>query len=156
MVDHFGTKALRKVVDAAVCFRPWDEIKEYDKNNDLKSIKIEVNNTHTYEFCQANGFWRIEKKTEKTGFAFVKIDGSFVEEVKPSEIKYFIHSWIKKNHLSTKIRNVFYRTTQISEGSLSGNLGVANLNFISFDRHAQLFYFPPNIVTGKQIGRAHV
>lgn len=145
-LQHYSTAYLKKIVNNSLCFRPWDKVIEYDKNENIKAIKFVINNAQAYEFLYAHGFQRIEKKNEKTGFTFIRVNKNVVQEIKPSEIKYFVHQWLKNNGYDVKLRNIFYRTTQLNENSLSGNLDVAELDFSDNDSESQLFFFQNKIV----------
>jgi hypothetical protein len=138
---HFSDWALERVIASSITFKPWDEIVEYNKKKKINKIEYAINNAQCYEFMYANGFHRVEKKNEKSGFTFVRVEKNIVKEIKPVEIKSFIHEWLKQNGYGAKLRNVFYRTTQLNEASLNGNLDVAEFDFTDHDKHHQMFYF---------------
>jgi len=140
-MQFHSKSALKEIVKNSLGFQPWDKIVEMDKEGNPKEIKYVLNNAQAYEFLYANGFHRIEKKNDKTGFTFIRIHKNIVEEIKPSEIKFFVHKWLKNHGYEVKLRNMFYRTTQLNEAGLSGNLDVAELDFNDHDKTSQLFFF---------------
>lgn len=145
-MQFYSVSSLKYIVKNALCFQPWEKIVEMDKEGNIKEIKYVLNNAQAYEFLYANGFHRIEKKNDKTGFTFIRITKNVVEEIKPSEIKFFVHKWLKANGYEVKLRNMFYRTTQLNEASLNGNLDVAELDFSDHDKNSQLFFFKNKII----------
>jgi hypothetical protein len=102
--------------------------------------KYDVDNVQCYEFLRLSGFYRMESKNEKTGYIFVRIQGNIVEEVNYLQVKDYVNNFLKAKHESTKVRNTFFRTNQLSESSLN-NLEVIDIDFTDFTKDSQFLFF---------------
>lgn len=151
-------KAFKKLVETALPFKFWDEQPAYDKEGNRKikfgrpQMVYELNHVCTYNFLQMNGFYRYPTDKAKEGYVFIQIDGNKVTKVDSNIIKNYIHNFLKERQLPEDLRNMMYRSPQLSETSLS-NLEDFEPNFKHFGRDFQYIFFDNTIwkVTGDAI-----
>ena len=127
------------------------------KTNEFKGIKYEFNNTQAYLFLYAAGFYRYEMKNEKDGYVYIKLEKNIVKIVKPIEIKTFVHNYVEKRHHKIGVRNMMYRTRQLSPGQLE-NLKYITLDFKNFGKDYQFMFFKNKIwkITRNSIEEASI
>lgn len=130
--------------NTAVPLRFWDVEKS------LKgSINYFINHTSFYHFLKANGYSRYNDKTNRFGYVYLKINGNIVEKIEPdgrnnikTNIKDFINCYLEKNDYPVGLRNMFYKTKQTDESSLSNLSQKIDLDFKSYDKDFQYWFFP--------------
>ncbi|NPA44420.1 MAG: hypothetical protein GXO49_02695, partial [Chlorobi bacterium] len=117
---------------------------EYDKGGNLKKYNINV--TAFYEFLKANGFYRLEDKSNKNGYIYIRIDNNVVERIEPDRIKNyvkdFVNAYLEKNLHPIALRNTFYKSRQTDEPYLSNLPLHKNIDFKDFDKDYQYWFFP--------------
>ncbi len=132
-----------KLVETALPYRFWDRKPQYvGRGSDrmLVGYNYEFNNVQAYNFLAKNGFFRLRTEARKTGYMFIKVDGNIVRETEGNEVKNFIHDFLRERMLDNDLRNAMYRTTQLSESSLS-NLPFIDIEFNDTDKHEQYYIF---------------
>lgn len=145
-LKYYTKKAFKKLVETALPFRFWDEQPAYDKEGNQKfrfgrpQMVYELNHVCAYNFLQMNGFYRYPTDKTKEGYIFIHVDGNIVKKVDSNIIKNFIHGFLKERQMPEDLRNVMYKSPQLSETSLS-NLEEFEPNFKHFGRDYQYIFF---------------
>jgi len=125
----------------AIPLRFWD--KELDKKNKFK--RYIFNNNSFYRFLETNGYKKYSDKTNKQGYIYLKIKNKIVEKIEPekikSDVKDFINSYLIKHYKPITLRNMIYKSKQTDEGSLSNLRNSNNLDFNTFGKDYQYFFF---------------
>lgn len=136
----YGKKAFSDLVDTALPYRFWDKEAQFTRDGKFKKMGYTFNNVQAYNFLCKNGFFRFKSENEKDGYIYIRIEGNFVTEVESNDIKNFIHKFLEDRKMDIELRNTFYRSNQLSEGSLS-NLPIIDIDFTDFDKSCQYFFF---------------
>lgn len=139
--NHFTKFDFDKLVKSAIPYRFWDQEPQFDKKGNFKGYGYVFNNVHAYNFLQKNGFWRYQSENAKDGYIFIRIVGNTVMQVDANDIKNFIHSFLEERQMDVKLRNTFYKSTQLSEGSLSNLKENAGIDFSDFEKDSQFMFF---------------
>lgn len=124
----------RKLLKVAMPLKFWDE-----EITD-RGIRYHFNNSHAYFFLVSNGFYRIENKNVKGGKQLIKITDNIVKEIEADEAKGYINNFLTARYLPIQLRNVVYKTNQLSDGSLS-NLPDIKIDFTDYGKHFQFLFF---------------
>lgn len=143
----------KQLIKTALPYQFWEVEYVKSKYSDKWKENYTVLNTELYNFLAKNGFYRLELQNEKDGYIFIKITDNVVKRIKPSVVKDFINTFLEERQFSPRLRDAFYRSTQINETSLQ-NLPLIDINFTSFDRESQYFFFKNKtaLVTKTKIG----
>ncbi len=129
----------KELLSTALPYQFWDV--EYSKTKSGKwKENYSILNTELYNFLHRNGFYRLVLENEKEGHIYIHITDNIVRQIKPNEIKAYVHNFLEKRYLSPRLRDAFYNTPKLSETSLS-NLKVIEIEFKDFDKHTQFFFF---------------
>jgi len=152
---YWKVKDFRDLVTTALPYRFWDRKPQYTgRGSDriLTGYNYEFNNVQAYNFLSKNGFYRLATEARKTGYMFIKVEGNIVRETEANEVKNFVHEFLKERLLDNDLRNAMYRTTQLSESSLS-NLPFIEIEFNDTDKHEQYYIFQNTTlqITGTEI-----
>lgn len=152
---YFKARDFQDLVNTALPYRFWDRKPQYaGRGSDrvMTGYSYEFNNVQAYNFLSKNGFYRLATETRKNGYMFVKIEGNVVREIEANEVKNFVHEFLKDRMLDNDLRNAMYRTTQLSESSLS-NLPFIEIEFNDTDKHEQYYIFQNTTlqITGDEI-----
>ena len=145
-LKYWGATSFKKLYENALPFKFWDEMQKTDKEGNAiwkfgRPVYIyEFNNVRGYNFLQMNGFWRFADAKYKEGYRLIKVDNNIVRDVLANEVKNYIHKFLKERQLPEDLRNVMYRTPQLSESSLS-NLDEIDLNFKHYGHDFQYLFF---------------
>ncbi len=140
-LDIFDRHDFDKLVKSAIEYKFWDEIPVYDKNGDIKNYRYEFNNVRAYNFIQKSGFFRIQWKTSKDGFEYIQIVGNIVKVITSKDIKAFINHFLATRFTEDqKLRNTFYRSSQLKDDSLD-NLAFVELDFVYYGKDFQFMFF---------------
>lgn len=145
-LKHYKKYDFDQLVKTALPYQFWDQEQRVDKEGDPvfkfgKPVWSYVfNNVRAYNFLYWNGFARYKSEKEKEGFFFIKIDGHVVRKVETSEIRDFVNSFLEKKFFGEDLRNVVYRSPQLSETSMA-NLPMVELDFQPYDAHTQFMFF---------------
>lgn len=137
---YWGKKAFAELVQTALPYRFWDREAQYDKKGQFKKMGYTFNNVQAYNFLSKNGIFRYKSENEKQGYVYIRIEGNIVTEVDANDIKNFIHKFLEDRKMDIELRNTFYRSNQLSEGSLS-NLPIIDVDFTDFDKSCQYLFF---------------
>ncbi len=137
-LKYWNQNDFKKVFASSYPFQFWDELITY--SNKKKTVSHEVNNVHLYNFIEKMGFYRFKPDPESDDFIFIKITDNKVKRINPNSIKTFINEFLENRNISVPIRNMFYRSPQLTENSLA-NLKFANPDFDDFDKDHQYFNF---------------
>jgi hypothetical protein len=149
-LKYWRTASFKKLVENALPFKFWEEMIARTKDGDYKykfgriQYVYEFNNVRGYNFLQMNGFWRYADEKYKEGYRLIKIDGNMVRDVLANEVKNYIHKFLKERQMSEDLRNVMFRSPQLSEASLS-NLDVIDLDFKNYGHDYQYLFFEDKI-----------
>ncbi|MGJ1228818.1 hypothetical protein ACR78H_25040 [Sphingobacterium siyangense] len=143
-LQHYRAYDFKQVINTALPYRFWDYKPNYSGKGDDKvqiGFKYEFNNVQAYYFLGKNGFYRLATPTEKDGYMFVKVEGNIVTQIKGNEVKNYVHKFLKDRYMPAELRNSMYKTTQLSDSSLS-NLPLIEINFDDNSKHDQYYFFP--------------
>lgn len=130
----YSHKAFKKLVETALPYKFWD-VKVQDEG-----LKYRVNSLQMYNFLQRNGWHRFRLENEKEGYTYVHINNNVVKQVKPIDIRSYIHNFLEAEKKEIELRNTFYDTTRLNENSIS-NLQEIEIDFNDFDKHSQYMFF---------------
>lgn len=139
--NHYKKYDFDELVKSALPYRFWDMEPQYNKKGDFKGFGYTFNNVHAYNFLQKNGFWRYQSENTKEGYIFIQIVGNVVSEVQGNDIKNFIHKFLEERKMDVKLRNTFYKSTQLSDASLSNLKINNNIDFRDYDKDSQFMFF---------------
>jgi hypothetical protein len=131
-------KDFDKLVEAALPYKFWDEVPQYNKQGKKVGINYDCNNTHLYWFLGQNGFYQFTNKNETD--IYIHIVGNIVTEVDTKKIRKYINAFLSERNVETKLRNTFYRTTQLNASSFE-NLPHITVDFNDFDKETQWLFF---------------
>jgi hypothetical protein len=149
---YWRKKDFKGLVEVAYPFRFWDEEIAYDKEGNPKrkfgrlAMSYQFNNVYGYSFLSHSGFGRFLSEKEKEGYFFVRIEGGRVKKVDGNEIKNYIHDFLETytfpdgKRVVEDLRNVLYRSPQLSESSLS-NLRTVAPDFRYYGPDFQYVFF---------------
>jgi len=128
-----------KLKNTAMTMRFWDK--------DKKTGYV-INNMAFYQFLQANGYWRIEDKNNKFGYAYIKLEGKIVQKINPdgkpnvkNHVKDFVNRYMENNILPIELRNMFAKTRQTDENILSSLKFNDKLDFRTYGKDYQYIFF---------------
>jgi hypothetical protein len=143
-LNYYSAYDFKQVIRTALPYRFWDLTPKY-KGTGPDRVQAgwtyEFNNVQAYNFLSKNGFNRLESVAKKSGYMFIKVQGNIVTEIDCNEVKNFVHSFLKSRLMDNDLRNSMYRTSQLSEASLS-NLPLIELVFNDTGKQEQFFMFP--------------
>lgn len=129
-----------KLVDTAIPYRFWDEKAMYSRDGKFKGMDYDFNNVHAYNFLQKNGFYRLPVGDKDNDFEYIRINGNTVFKTNTIKIKSFIKGFLQERSMDVALRNAMFRTTQLSESSLT-NLDEIQLEFKDFTPFSQFLFF---------------
>lgn len=144
-LNHFNFHQFKKLVDTALPYRFWEKESRFNRKGEYVGEGYVADPVQLYNFLQKNGFWQFENEGEKTGRMFIHTQDNIVSETKPTDIKNWIHQYLKDNYFDKQLRNIFYKTPLLSDNSLS-NLPTITLDMRSSAPHHQYFFFNNTIV----------
>ncbi|KAA2218283.1 hypothetical protein [Maribacter flavus] len=124
----------KKLIEVAVPMKFWEE--SYSDGG----IKYYFKNTRAYHFLQHQGFGRYENQNTKDGYVFVRQHHGIVKVIKPVDVKGFATNFLIERQMPENLRDVIYKTSQLSENSLS-NLPYVEIDFTDADAHSQHIFF---------------
>lgn len=139
--NHYTKYDFDKLVKSAIPYRFWDSEPQYNKNKEFKGNAYVFNNVHAYNFLQKNGFWRYQSENNKDGYIFIRIVGNTVMQVDANDIKNFIHQFLEERQMEVKLRNTFYKSTQLSDNSLSNLKENTFIEFSDYEKDSQFMFF---------------
>lgn len=140
---YWKAKDFELLLKTALPYRFWDRKPQYAGRGEdrlLTGYAYDFNNVQAYNFLSKNGFYRLESLAKKIGYMFVKIEGNIVREVESNEVKNFVHNFLQERLLDNDLRNAMYRTTQLSDSSLS-NLPFIDIEFNDSGKGQQYYIF---------------
>ncbi|MFN3381002.1 MAG: hypothetical protein ACK41O_16205, partial [Runella zeae] len=149
---YYRKKDFKGLVEVAFPYRFWDEEYMVDKDGNRKKkfgrwqMNYQFNNVYGYNFLSQMGFGRFISEKEKDGYFFVKIEKNVVKRVEANDIKNYLHSFLENytrpngSRILEDLRNVLYRSPQLSESSMS-NLRSVEPNFRYYGTDFQYFFF---------------
>ena len=136
---HYNYYDFKELVKIALPYQFWEEFMTKSPSGKWKTT-FEVKNTRMYNFLRKNGFFRIELQNEKTGYIYIQIVDNVVKQIKANEVKSFVNSFLASRAMDENLRDTFYRSNQVNEGSLS-NLPTIEIDFSDYDKTNQFFFF---------------
>jgi hypothetical protein len=135
---YYTAKEFKELVKAALPYRFWSMVPEMDKKGKPKGFAYHPINTNLYWFLKQNGFHTLVKKNKTE--IYIHIQGNVVKEVEPKDIKRFVNDFLENRIEDVKLRDVFYKTTQVSSTSLE-NLKPIQVKFKDFSKTSQILFF---------------
>jgi hypothetical protein len=143
---HFRPYELRQLVKTALPYQFWEEYWSKDKDTGKFKTSYQVRNTRMYNFLRKNGFGRIELENEKTGYLYIQIIHNIVREIKANEVKNYVNKFLETRGMDEILRDTFYRSTQVNEGSMS-NLPIVDIDFSNSEADTQFFFYENGTVS---------
>jgi len=139
---------LKKLIEFAVPMKFWDESWQDT------GVKYFFKNVRAYHFLQHMGFGRYEIQNSKDGFVWIRRHNGVVKIVRSSDVKGFVNEFLIQRQMPENLREVVYKTTQLSEGSLV-NLPFVEIDFTDADKQSQHLFFKNEVwkVTPEEIER---
>lgn len=137
---YWTKKDFENLVKTALPYQFWDCVPMYKKNGEFIRYNYKINNVQSYNFLYRNGFGRYKQDNKKEGYIFIKIEGNIVKEIDAIIVKDFINNFLKSRHTDVNLRNIFFRSNQLSESSMS-NLAYFEIDFSDFSRKDQYLFF---------------
>lgn len=141
--DFFKYKTaydFRELFKVAYPYRFWDEQKQFNKSGEFTGMQYVPNNVYLMSFLADNGFYRYKTENEKEGYIYVQIMDNIVREVKPKDIRDYVNNFLLSRYMDVRLRNAFYRTAQLNEGSIS-SLPYIEIDFTDHSKGAQWMFF---------------
>lgn len=132
-------KQMRELCKAALPYRFWDEVPEYDRQGNFRKMKYDVNNVHLLNFLGGCGFGRLRMKKSEEDL-YVHIDKNIVKRVRTRDIRDFINRFLEQRNMDIPLRNTFLRSAQLNDSALM-NLPSVELDFTAFDQKSQYLFF---------------
>lgn len=145
-LNHWKKWDFDQLVKTALPYQFWEHETRVDKEGKVvmkfgKPVMSYVfNNLRAYNFLYWNGFSRFESQKEKEGYFFIKLDNHVVKQVMGSQIKDYINRFLELRYQPEDLRNLVYRSPQLSETSLS-NLPIRSLDFKPYGPDYQFLFF---------------
>lgn len=127
-------REIERMLKLALPCRFWD-VEVSDKGE-----KYSFNNVCAYYFLNCNGYYTIDDPNRKEGFSYIKVTGNTVENIKPKDMQRFVDNWLEELEMPIALRNMMYKTNQLSETSLM-RIRQADLDFSDYGKDYQLFFF---------------
>jgi len=141
--NYFTPYDFKDLLRVALPYRFWDRVPKFaGKGSDRVEVGTQYvfNNVHAYNFLAKCGYFRIKFDDSKTGFKFVQKIGNIIQEVEANEIKNYIHTFLAQRFMEVDLRNAMFRTTHLSENSLS-NLPIVDIEFKDTGKNFQYVFF---------------
>lgn len=142
-LNYFSKKDFKLLVESALPYRFWEKKARFEGRGDNKffaGYDYDFDNVQAYNFLVKNGFGRLTAGDKKTDWMYVRRVGNIVYEQHPNDVKGFIHTFLKDRLHDKNLRNAMFRTTQLSEGSLS-NLDIVDIDFTDHTKDSQFVFF---------------
>jgi hypothetical protein len=137
-LKYWKRKDFDGLVKAALPYKFWDEVAQYDKKGKFTGMNYECNNTHLYWFLSQNGFYQYTNKNEID--QYIHLDGNIVKDIDAKKIRKFINNFLAERNVETKLRNTFFRTTQLNATSFE-NLPHTEIDFTDYSMDSQWLFF---------------
>jgi len=128
------SKLLKSLIEDAVPMKFWGEI------TTDQGTKYVFKNTRAYHFLQHLGFGRYENQNSKEGYVWIRSHHGIVKIVRPVDVKGFVTNFLIERRMNEDLKDVIYKTSQLSESSLS-NLPYVELDFTDADKDSQHLFF---------------
>lgn len=140
--EHYDqvSKNFGNLVKAALPYKFWDEIKQYNRNGDFTGYKYDVNNVHLYNFLAGCGFYRLKTLNKNDDDYYIQVKGNVVAQVRTQQIRDFVNGFLAERNYPVPLRNAFLRSTRMNETSLM-NLPTTELDFSFSERGCQYMFF---------------
>lgn len=107
---------------------------------DKGKAKYEINTAYLYNFLTLNGYYILRDENSDTS-RFIHIDGNIVEQIKVTDIREFVRTWVTDRHEEVAVVNLVLGTSKLFPASLE-SLDRVTLDFTSFTPTSQFFFFP--------------
>lgn len=143
---HYTIKSFKSLVETALPYQFWNEEFAYNRKTNepimvggRQKVQYQVSNVPLYNFLQNNGFWKFNMN-ENNDDHFIKITGNVVKEIEPKEVRFFINDFLEERKQPVDLRNTFYRSNQLGDGSFS-NIKTREIDFKDHDKDCQFLFF---------------
>ncbi len=138
---HFKPSFFHLIKNASNPLRFWNP--KFDKKKKITGYTFD--NTPFYNFLESIGFYKYEDLNNKQGYLYVRIVDNIVEKIEPelikNRVKTLINNYLIKGYKSKLLRNMFYKTKQAEENSITNISYTNTLNFKTYDKDFQYFFF---------------
>jgi len=129
----------KQLIKTALPYQFW-RVEYLPKKGGGYKTAYYVKNTRLYNFLGKNGFARLEIENEKDGYIYIQIENNIVRQIKANDVKNYVHEFLKSKKLDEDLRDMFYRSTQLGDTSMS-NLPIIEIDFTDYDKDTQYFFF---------------
>lgn len=139
-LKFYPKSAFDGLVKTALPYQFWNMEKQYDRKGEFRKWGYAFHNTRAYNFLMRNGFHRFKIDNEKEGYIYIHVDKNNVKQIKANDVKGFMNGFLEERKMDEELRNVFYKTNQLGESSLS-NLKEISIDFTDYDKYCQYMFF---------------
>lgn len=129
----------RNLMELAIPARFWTE--QMDKNG---KTKYEIDTECLYNFLHLNGFNALRDDTTDL-IQLVHINGNIVKRTSVREMRDFVTLWARNFHQKRGVRNLILNSPKLTGPSLESLFSIT-LDFTSYTKNSQLFFFPNKTV----------
>jgi len=134
-------RKFKEMLEVAKPCRFWEKV------NDGKKIRYEINTLYLLYFLKVHGFGKIVDPDNDV-VTYVHIDGFKVKLISTRNIQDFIIEWAEKRKLNVGIQNLILNSTRIGNGVFE-KIESVNPDFTSFDENSQTIFFRNRVVKVK-------
>ena len=134
-------RKFKEMLEVAKPCRFWEKV------NDGKRIRYEINTLYLLYFLKVHGFGKIVDPDNDV-VTYVHIDGFKVKQIGTRNIQDFIIEWAEKRKLDVGIQNLILNSTRIGNGVFE-KIESVNPDFTSFDENSQTIFFRNRVVKVK-------
>ncbi len=135
----YTPKSFSKILDSALPYKFWKEIKEVDKHGTYKKTNYQPRNKRLYQFLAGSGFYQMKVNNGENDI-YVQIKGNLVTEISSKEIRKYINDFLDARQQPEDLCDVFLRTTQLNATSFE-NLPFIEIDFTDNDKNTQYLFF---------------
>lgn len=93
-----------------------------------------------FNFLSLNGFYALHDDTQQQP-QYIRIEGNIVKRVTTRDMREFVRQWVIDRAEKRDILNLVLNTPKLATAGLD-SLQEIDLDFTSYTRHTQLFFFP--------------
>jgi len=142
-LNHYKRSDFKLLIDSALPYRFWEKKPRYEGRGDNRvfaGFEYEFDNVQAYNFLQKVGFYRLPVGDKDGEWEYIHINGNTVTKTDPVKIKNYIKNFLKERYLDKELKNAMFRTTQLSDNSLT-NLDELLIDFTDYDKTTQFLFF---------------
>lgn len=131
-------RKFKEMLEVAMPCRFWEKV------NDGKKIRYEINTLYLLHFLRIHGFGKIVDP-DNDAVTYVQTDGFKVRQISTRNIQDFVIEWAKERKLDTGIQNLILNSTRMSANVFEKIDSIAP-DFTSFSETSQTLFFQNRVV----------